>query len=250
MRKRLIGLILFLLVPSAVYSLENDLLNLNVPTQMERNELALIIRHRFYGDITDDPIGNHLGIDYGANIGLRIRYDIWNKLELKGGYTVGHKEYTLGSSYSMEFDSLYLRSQIDIEYFDYTDFIIDEDVRNLFYLLSIQSDLLPNLISLTVNVGYDAENSKIGLGFGVDIGFNFDFNYIQRIHLIAEYFPLLEEEENLVNTFAFGIKAETFGHLFMFSVGNNTEIGTRRSMLGAASNTLHFGFNIYRFISL
>ncbi len=250
MRRILIFFLLFLFVSSAVYSLENDLLNLNVPTQMERNELAFIIRHRFYGDITDDPIGNHLGIDYGANVGLSVRYLMWNKLEFKGGYQVGHKEYTLGSSYAVEFDSLYLRSQIDIEYFDYTDFIIDEDVRNLFYLLSIQSDPLPKLISLALNVGYDAENSKIGLGFGIDIGFDFDFNYIQRIHLIAEYFPLLEEEENLLNTFAFGIKAETFGHLFMFSVGNNTEIGSRRSMLGTSSNILHFGFNIYRFINI
>lgn len=248
MSKNLLGL-LFLFLTFSAYSLENDLLNLNVPTQMEKNELAFIIRHRFYGDVTDDPIGNHLGIDYGANVGLGVRYLIWNKLELKAGYAVGHKEYTLGGSYAVEFNPLYLRSQIDVEYFDYTDFIADEDVRNLFYLLSLQSDLLPNLLSVAVNLGYDEENSKIGMGFGVDIGFNFDFNYIQRIHLIAEYFPLLEEEENLVNSFALGIKAETFGHLFMFSLGNNTEIGTRRAMLGAPSNTLHFGFNIYRFIS-
>ncbi|MEJ2567368.1 MAG: DUF5777 family beta-barrel protein [candidate division WOR-3 bacterium] len=249
MRKILIGIEFFFISFSA-YSLENDLLNLNVPTQMERNELAFIIRHRFYGDVTDDPIGNHLGIDYGANTGFSIRYLIWNKLELKGGYTVGHKEYTLGSSYAVEFNSQYLRSQIDVEYFDYTDFIADEDVRNVFYLFSLQGDPLPNLLSLALDLGYDTENSKIGMGFGVDIGFKFDFNYIQRVHFIAEYFPMLESEEGMENSFALGIKAETFGHLFMFSVGNNTEIGTRRVMLGAASNTLHFGFNIYRFINL
>lgn len=244
MRKILLSL-LFLFITFSAYSLENDLLNLNVPTQMEKNELAFIIRHRFYGDVTDDPIGNHLGIDYGANVGLSLRYLIWNKLELKAGYAVGRKEHTLGGSYAIEIDSSYLRSQIDVEYFDYA-----EDVRNFFYLLSLQSDPLPNLLSLAVNFGYDAENSKIGLGFGADIGFNFDFNYIQRIHLIAEYYPLLEEEDGLYNSFSFGLKAETFGHLFMFSLGNDTEIGTRRSMLGAPSNTLHLGFNIYRFIQI
>jgi hypothetical protein len=240
---------LFLIITFSAYPLENDLLTLNVPTRMEKNELAFIVMHRFYGDVTDDPLGNHLGIDYGANVGLRTRYLVWNKLEFKGGYTVGHKEYTLGGSYAVEIDSIYLRSQIDIEYFDYTDFIAGEDVRGFFYLLSLQSDPFPNILSLVVNLGYDAENSKMGMGFGADIGFNFDFNYIQRIHLIAEYYPLLEEE-NLMNSFAFGIKAETFGHLFMLLIGNNTEIGSRRAMLGAPSNTLHFGFNIYRFIEL
>lgn len=248
MRKILLSLS-FLIITVSSYSLEKDLPNINVPTQMEKNEFAFIVQHRFYGDVTEDPIGNHLGIDYGANVGLRMRYLVWSKLELKAGYTVGHKEYTLGGSYAVELNSQYLRSQIDIEYFDYTDFIADEDVRNLFYLLSLQSDPFPNLLSLTVNLGYDAENSKTGMGLGLDIGFNFDFNYLQRIHLIAEYYPLIEEDDNLLNSFSFGLKAETFGHLFMFLLGNNTEIGTRRAMLGAPSNTLHLGFKICRFIN-
>jgi hypothetical protein len=247
MKKILAGL-LFLFIPFSLYPLENDLLNINVPTGMETNKFAFIIQHRFYGDVTDDPIGNHFGIDYGANVCLRMRYRAWNTLELKAGYTRDHKEYTLGSSYAIEFHPLYLRSQIDIEFFDYTDFGIDEKVKDFFYMFSLQSDTWPNHLSVLANLGYDGENSKIGMGIGVDLGFDIQFKYIQRIHLIAEYYPLRDKENYQYRSFSFGLKAETFGHLFMFSLGNNTEIGTRRAMLGTYSNTLHLGFNIYRFL--
>ena len=104
----------------------------------------------------------------------------------------------------------------------------------------------PSLWALTpvVNVGIDSDIRKTGLGFGVDCAVS------GAVSLIGEFFPRADrntwEGARSENCFAAGIQLKTYGHHFLFQVGNSTDIGLRRMMRGTANQDLKFGFGIQR----
>lgn len=240
---------LIILAAHKLFSFEPDMLNLKVPSTLENTESVFIIRHRFYGKITEEPFNTFFGLDLGANIGLGIRYAILPKLEVNVSYTRIQKEYIIGASYAYYFPQVFMKTQIDIQFFTYEIQGIEERRRNFFYGLSLQSEPILNTITPVANIGYDGYNERFGFGIGVDIGFDISLRPIRKMSIIGEYFPVVQRDiiiNGSENSFAAGLKFETYGHHFILLVGNNSQIGTRRLMLGAETNDLFFGFNIHR----
>jgi hypothetical protein len=247
-RAHLLLIVLFFTQP--IFALETSSLNLRVPGGLDPEQLVFTIPHRFYGKINDHPLDNLFGIDHGANAGLAMRYRVWSGFEIEGSYAHSEKEYGVNAGYSFSLPRI-MRSGIAVQYFDFKRANITERRRNFFYQALFQSEPFWNKIRINLEGGYDGYNQRFGVGFGLDAGFDVTFGPIEGMHLVAEYFPVIKPETGVTsarNSFAVGLKARTYGHHFMFFVGNNTEIGARRLMLGAPGNDLYLAFNIQRFL--
>lgn len=246
-RKSLL-IILLVFLFSLCFAYENSMLNLVVPTSLEKGNLELSIRHRFYGAIDDEPIDSFFGMDKGANINLGLRFPIITNLETYLNYVRLNNEYNFGISFKTPIPKLFLNYQFHLEYFTFEKFGISERRNNFFYQVSLQSNPLINLFSPAFNIAYDGYYDRIGLAAGMNIQIFEDWS------LIAEFYPVLNKDKNPdgkiplgeKNFFTFGIKYQTYAHHFMFMISNGSQIGNRNLMLGTPSNDLFFGFNIQR----
>ncbi len=251
---RIIYLILVTLLSiQRLFSFEQDMLNLKVPSNLDQTDMVFSVFHRFYGEITEEPFNTFFGLDAGANVGIGLRYAVFPKLELNTSYTRYQKEYVIGASYAHFFHQFFLRSQLDVQFFTYEMTGIEERQRNFFYNLAVQSEPLFRKITPTLNVGYDGYNESFGFGAGIDIGFDLDIRLIERVSVIGEYYPIIGRDDVIhgaENFFVTGLKIETYGHHFMLLVGNSSQIGTRRLILGTNTNDLFLGFNVNRIIDL
>lgn len=248
---------LFLMIVFSIQRLlafEPAMLNLQVPSRLEKSEFVFAIQHRFYGEINEDPLNTFFGLDAGANVGLGVRYTILLGVEIHASYTRFQKEYTIGARYTHSIPQIMTTMLLNVHYFDHESFGLDERTRNFFYGLALQSEPLANVIIPVVNVGYDGYNERFGFGFGIGFGFDLEIGPIERISIIGEYYPVINRDSIIhgpKNYFATGLKCDTYGHHFIFLVGNGSQIGARRLMLGAESNNdFYFGFNIHRILDL
>ena len=209
------------------------------------------VQHRAYGVLTEDPLDSFFGLGLGANVHVGLRYAVLPRLEIKAAYTTFEKEYALGASYGYHLSQLYFKGQLDVQYFNFER--SGERNGNFLFGAALQSYPLGNIVIPTINVAYDGFNEKFGMGIGIDIGFDWSFGPLEHISFIGEYYPILQAEEAITrdeNYFAAGVRLDTYGHHFMLQVGNGSEIGPRRLMLGAPNNDIHIGFNIHRILQL
>ena len=243
--------IILLFAAQSTFSLEPSKINLRVPTGLEPKQMVLGIQHRFYGNLENE----FLGINAGANTGISLRYLIRSKLEMNGSLVRNQKEYTIGAGYAFFIPQIWFKSQVSVEFFNYEKLGLPDSVStrrgNLFYSLALQSDPIINRIIPTINIAYDGYNQRLGLGAGIDFGFTFEIGPLEGMNIIGEYYPIINRDNDVngsKNCFTAGLKFNTYGHHFLFLVGNTAEIGLRRFMLGANNNDLHLGFTIHRFI--
>lgn len=242
-------LLSFVLLAGGLFAFEPSALNLRVPSHLEKHALVFDVQHRIRGILTEETFDNFFGIDQGANISMGVRYAVFPRLEVNASYTTSEKEYRLGASYAHHLPQVYLKGQLNVEYFDFERF--GERRSNFSYGLALQTYPLGNVLMPTVNLVYDGFNEKFGLGFGVDLGFDFYFGPIEHISVIGEYYPVLDSEPGITdeeNYFAGGLRLDTYGHHFMIQVSNGFEIGPRHLMLGVPTNDLYLGFNIHRIL--
>jgi hypothetical protein len=248
MKKRLM-FILLVVNAGCLFAFEPGALNLKVPSNLDKNSLVFDVKHRAYGVLTDGPLDNFFGLDRGANVSIGVRYAMLPRMEINASYSTGWKEYVVGLSYAHHFPQIYLKGQVDVQYFDFER--ADERNGNFYYGLALQSFPLGGVLTPTLNVAYDGFNEKFGMGFGLDAGFDWEFGPVKHISLIGEYYPVLQAEDNITyteNYFAAGLRMDTYGHHFMFQISNGSEISTRRLMLGSPTNDLYLGFNIHRIL--
>jgi hypothetical protein len=66
------------------------------------------------------------------------------------------------------------------------------------------------------------------------------------VDVIGEYTFTHDPDQAERNTFSTGIKINTYGHQFKVMITNCQQIGSRKAMAGAGSNSLRFGFSIQR----
>jgi hypothetical protein len=248
----MLGFLAFLL-PGIVFSYELSPYNLNAPSRLGSSDLELAVRHRFYGIVTDDPVGDFLGIDQGANVSLGLKYMIRDDLEVNAAYTRDHGEYSLGIAYSQSVEELFLSGRFDVEFFSFERLGINETRENFFYQLTLQGDLLENRIKPLAGVGYDGYNERVGFGLGFAIMPFEEVPWFKEMALLGEYYPVNRGGDDDLflgkkDCFAFGVGLRTWGHQFLFMLGNSTEIGSRRLMLGSDSDDLMFGFTIRRLL--
>lgn len=242
----------WLLLCALGYGIEMSSLNLNVPSGLMKKQMVFTLQHRFYGKVNDHPLDNAFGIDQGANAGLALRYRVWAGLELAGSYTRQEKEYGLAAGYAFALPRI-LRCEAAVSYFDYKKTTIPERRRNFFYQALFQSEPILKKILVNLAAGYDGYHERFGLGLGLDVGTDINIGPVEGLHLVAEYFPVIDPDTASTqshNSFAVGFKARTYGHNFIIAIGNNTEIGSRRMMLGAPANDLYLAVNIQRFLKL
>ena len=242
-----------LLAVGSLIAFEPSMVNLTTPSRLENTESVFKITHRFYGPVNEDPLESFFGLDAGANVSLGMRYALLPRLELNAAYTRFQKEYVLGASYAYFLPQIFVGAQLDVQFFSFKGIGIDERNENFYYALSLQTEPLFDVVRPVINAGFDGYNEKFGVAFGMSIGTDIDIGPVNRLDLIAEYYPVIDRDDAVhaaENSFAFGIKAATYGHNFMLLVGNNSQISPRRLMLGAVDNDLYFGFNVHRHLDL
>jgi len=248
----LIALIASVLIifPLLAFAFEASSFNLKFPTNLDGSQKAVSINHRFYGDVTDDPLDNSFGMDAGANVRINFRIHLPYNSELSFDYTRKAKEKRIGLSKTFVFEESPISSAIDISYHSFKLLSQQDESRNNFvYSTSFQTDPILERFIFTLNMGYDGyfERGIFGLGLAAEISDNLFF--------ITEYFPVLDRDGarrklaqyiGKEDVFAFGVKLDTYGHHFKFQLSNSTEFGLRRNSLGSPVDFLMFGFNLER----
>jgi hypothetical protein len=248
--KRIIPLICLFSLTGA-FALEKSMLSLKLPSELEARQVQFFFQHRFYGKINEKPLDTFFGMDEGANakVGFRIR-PIKN-FELVVSHVFRDNEYALGAGYAFPLPGLPIRGQVDAELFTNRQYYTVPDgvelKRKQFsaFRLDLVSKAILNRLTPVVNLGYDTELKRTGLGLGLD------FAITPKYSLIGEYYPRLNKDGRdglIYDSFAVGVKIQTYGHHFLFHIGNNTGIGTRKLMAGSAVNDKFFGFGIQRLL--
>jgi len=247
-----IAILAVLLTASAAHGLEKSMLSLKLPSELEARQSQFFLQHRFHGKINEEPLESFFGMSGGANVGLGFRVGLLKNLEIVALHVFNENEYSLAVGYAVKFPSLPLRAQVDAGIYTNKKFYVlsggVEFKRKQFaaFRLDLASKAILNHLTPVVNVGYDTELEQAGLGIGLDAAIS------KKYSLIGEYYPRLNGDENgngpKYDSFAVGLKVQTYGHHFLFHVGNNTEIGTRKLMAGSTAKDLFFGFGIQRLL--
>jgi len=244
-------LLLILLLFSSLYAYEKSMANLYVPTGLEKNQGEFSILHRFYGDVTDNPLDTFFGIDTGANVSINARYQLIDRLEFKLNYQRRQSEKKVGISYKGAIEDFPVYGQLDIHYFTYDEpNQEDETAHNFEYTLSLQNEQLWDRLVCTANIGYDAYMKRFLSAIGVSLQLS------ESIELIGEYYPVFDRESaedrlqryiGEYDSYLLGLCLQTYGHRFIFTFSNSDDIGIRRTSLGTDSGSgVKFGFNLQR----
>jgi hypothetical protein len=230
--------------------------NLKTPTNLSAGEMEVSIQHRFTGKI--DTAATAFGLATSVWAGLGLRYVLWSTLEANAAfYPLNNKEFETGVSYAYLLPKVFLRTQFEGTYYNYGIFVYDSTGQKekrksgAAIMFSAQTYPIISSISPAVNIGYDFDRKKWGLGTGLNV------TLIEGLDLFGEYFPMVEKNKTdttlTKNAFSFGFKISTARHHFLFLVQNSSffnssagAIGSRRLMFGADNNHLHFGFEIQR----
>jgi hypothetical protein len=257
---KLFFLILFASILSVSAYEEQSFPNLKVPTNLSPGNMEVFVQHRFQGKI--DTAGTVFGLATYVWAGFGLRYVLWSTLEANATfYPFNGKEFELGASYAYLLPKIFLRTQFDGTYYNYSSYTVDSTGRQNetrksagALLFSAQSYPIVKSISPAVNIGYDFGKESWGLGTGLIV------TLIEGLDVFGEYFPRLQkspQDKTLTkNAFSFGVKLSTSGHHFMFLLQNCSfynpaagSIGSRHLMFGTDNNNLHFGFEIQRLLT-
>jgi hypothetical protein len=229
---------------------ENPMLNMTVPSGLESGQSYLMINIKPTQPLKDYPKDDLYAIlDKGANAGIEFRYMAGLNIEAKAGYITGNREQYAGASYTLLTPKLFFNSQLDVQFFSYKESQGSRYDQNLFYLLSLQSvPILDERLAISADLGYDGFNGHIGLGLGAS------YEIKNHVRLLAEYYPVFKGGDpgaviGSTGCYSVGLKIDTFGHQFIFKVGNSGDIGTRRMMLGTNTQDVFVGITLMRLIA-
>ncbi len=239
--------LLFLAINAS--AVENSMLNLERPAALEPGQAQFVVQHRFNGEIDDKPLDSFFGLAEGATVDLGFRSSPLNRVEFRLHHTFLNSEYRLGAGYSFFPLIPGCRAQAG---FDWVSFKSGRFVEGRwkedreavwFGRVDLQGPTVARLTPV-VNAGFDSDNRKTGFGFGLDCAVT------RNISLIGEFFPRADrgswEGYRSYDCFTAGVQFKTYGHHFLFQIGNSTDIGLRRMMRGAPNQDLKFGFGIKR----
>jgi len=248
MKKRFLTILVLLLCTSHIQAFESGQLSLDTPTVLKANEAAFTIRHRFYGKVND--VENFFGIDDGGNVMLQLRYAPIDNMLVEIHHTRDNKEYNLGLGYSIATEFINVGLNINLLSMDLVQF---ENRQNSYFAnMNLQTPNYFDHLIITANIAYDGYYESTGLGLGLDFNvanFFTSLVFTERVALVAEYYPQIDKTDGVNgknDSYAAGIKFQTYGHHFELLVSNSVAMDARNMMLGTNSDDLHFGFNINR----
>jgi hypothetical protein len=249
--KKMVVAVLLLLSAAPVFALqyENPMLNMAVPSGLEKGQMYFQFEQKFYQALNSYPDSDHFALlDGGANLNISIRYMAIAGIELNAGYTVLSREKTAGASYVLNLIDLNFNIQAGLEFFSYYDYARSSDDQNLFYYLALQNTpLLDGRLIFTADAAYDGYNKNPGAAIGVS------YEVVRGLSVLAEYYPVIKTDKNNKNIgdiscYSAGFKIQTSGHQFIFKFGNSYSMGIRQLMLGVKTQDIYAGFEIMRLI--
>jgi hypothetical protein len=249
MKRFISAVILGIGLASVAAAFERNMLNLPTPSGVEAGNAVIDVQHRFYGPVDREPLGTVFGMTQGANVHLGLRYYPWRRLAVRPAVTFLRREYTVAAGYGLELADV-ADAEIGVQFFSYRVPEMEDRRQNFSYHLAVESKPLLNVLSPALVVGYDGYEERFGGGLGLAAGFDRE-GFIKHVALVGEYYPVIGRDDGRTgpeDCFAAGFELQTYGHHFALLVGNSSEVGARRLMLGAETNELYFGFNIYRLI--
>ncbi len=243
-------MLFFILSIGSIFAYQDSAFSVFTPTNLSAGEMELSIVHRFYGAVDDDVFGTMFGMNAGANVGLAFRYNIKHRIEIKGAYTRAKKMNELGLSWCPTHSDYPLSLQIDAAYFSFSQVGLSKRRANFVYILSVQNKIYAEKFVLTANLGFDGYYERPINAYALHI------NQLKDLSFICEYYPVwdrssasskLEPYLGKYDVYSFGIKYQTWGHHFKFSLGNGTNFHPATQSLGTDNKSdLYFGFNIHR----
>jgi hypothetical protein len=247
MRKLLLLIVSIAFLSGGLMAFEAGQLSLDTPNVLKQGEGSFGIRHRFFGEISD--YDKFLGTDDGGNMHLLLKYAVFDNLVIGVDHTRDESAYGIGLEYSYDFE--WIKAGVRANGFRLNKGL-DKYDRSYQANLSLQTPNYFKHLNFSANLGYDAYNKHQIVGFGADLNAeNFIpfLTYTERISLLVEYYPQVDKIENIskeYDSYAFGIKYQTYGHHFEIMATNSTNMDPRTMSLGTNSKKLHLGFNINR----
>jgi len=247
--KKIIFLTTIALFSREAMAFEAGQLSLDTPNILKQGEGSFGIRHRFYGKA--DDYKKFLGADDGGNMHFLLKYSVIDNLLLSVDHTRDQSAYGVGIEYATKISD-YGNVGLRLNGFSLDDVNFDSRQKSYFVNASYQTPNLFNHLRLTANTGYDNYYKHNTLGVGIDVNMQNNISWLtftENLSLLAEYYPQIDKVEGVSgekDSFAIGIKNQTYGHHFELLLSNSTNMDARTMALGARNNDLHFGFNINR----
>ena len=247
MKKLLLLISTIALLSEGLMAFEAGQLSLDTPNVLKQGEGSFAIRHRFYGEI--DDFDKFFGTDDGGNMYFALKYSLLDNLVLGVDHTRDQSAYGVGLEYSHDFE--WIKTGVRINGFRLNTGL-NEYKRSYQAIASLQTQNYFNHLNFSANFGYDAYYKHQILGVGVDLNAeNFlpFLTFTERLSLLAEYYPQVDKIEVISkehDSYAIGIKYQTYGHHFEIMATNSSNMDPRTMSLGTNSDKLHFGFNINR----
>ena len=226
----------------AVYP-DNGMMDIETPLLgLEEGDIELSIDHRFLGDAFEDPFEDLFGADVGANVRLGARMILPAGLDLGASYVRYGSIWGAAAGWNGVGGPLGLRAQAG---FYSQEVSVDERETGAMLELAVEPLMRLWRVQPVVCAGYDTRMEMAGLGLGGDVVISDSYS------LWGEYMPVVDGEDGETgdnDAFAFGLTVLTYGHQFMFGLGNSTGMRLRGTMAGAADSDLRLNFRIRRLI--
>ena len=245
-----IFIVLYVLLVFNLTAYQRSCFGLLSPTELDNFESEISIQHRFRGAFDEEPFDTFFGINRGANVALFYRQAFIYNAELKLGYIKDNNEYLVEGSWLLPLKESPVQAQLNLQYFSYEDFFNPEKrLKNVMAVLAVQNKPVYDRLIFNANLGYEAENERLVSGIGVQV------IILPTLSWLAEYYPVWDRNSapqgvqvqlRKHDSFGTGIKLDTYGHHFMFMLGNNEGMTLRKSTMGSITKDLKFGFNIQR----
>jgi len=230
-----------------VFAYEAGQLSLDTPNMLESGEGSFTIRHKFYGEAED--YNKFFGADDGGNMYIALKYALLDNLVLGVDHTKERSVYGAGLEYAQHFS--WLKASLRLNGYRFSSGA-NEYQRSYMGNFALQTKNFFDHLNFSANVGYDRYYKYTFAGFGVDLNVNNFLPFLvftEKISLLAEYYPLVDKVENIskeYESYAVGVKFQTYQHHFELMVSNATSMEARTMGLGSNTKDLHFGFNINR----
>jgi len=247
--KKIVLLTCMALFSQSAMAFEAGQLSLDTPNVLKQGEGSFGIKHRFFGKA--DDYEKFLGTDDGGNMHFSLKYAVIDNLVIGVDHTRDQSAYGFGIEYAKDFVE-YGSAGLRLHTFTLDDFNFESRQKSYFINAAYQTPNYLDHVRFTANVGYDAYYKHKTLGLGIDINMKNNISWLtftDNMSILAEYYPQIDKVEGLSgekDSYAFGIKFQTFAHHFELLLSNSTHMDARTMALGTDSDDLHFGFNINR----
>jgi len=245
--KKLLLLLSLAIFSEGLMAFEAGQLSLDTPNVLKKGEGSFGIRHRFFGEI--DDFDKFLGTDDGGNMHFVLKYAVLDNLVLGVDHTRNESAYGIGLEYAHDFE--WIKAGVRVNGFRLNKGL-DEYDNSYQGILSLQTPNYFDHLNFTANLGYDAYYKHQIVGIGADLNadnFISFLTFTEKLSLLVEYYPQVDKIEGIskeYDSYAFGIKYQTYGHHFEIMATNSTNMDPRTMSLGTNSDKLHLGFNINR----